>query len=271
MKTITRNILIVVSAASLVGLAATAQAVGAAQTTTAASTVAAATAIEPELAEQLRFTREEERMARDLYAALAREHDGAGPMSRITTSEQRHFDHVGLLLERHGVADPAAGLDPGSYAFPELQGLYDGWLADGRESLEAAYQVGIELEQRDIADLEALVDETDDVDVRAVLERLLAGSRHHLAAYTMAADGTLPEGMGDGDGMQYGPGWQNGPGVNGPQNGPLAGQGGGKGRGPGTGQMLRQSPSDEDGVRPWGGPGAGQHDCWLDDTTDTTG
>ncbi|MGA8048183.1 MAG: DUF2202 domain-containing protein [Dermatophilaceae bacterium] len=269
MKTMTRNILIVVSAASLVGLAATAQAVGAAQTTTPASTVAVATTVEPGLAEQLRFTREEERMARDLYAALAREHDGARPMSRITTSEQRHFDQVGLLLERHGVADPSAGLEAGSYAFPELQSLYDGWLADGRESLQAAYQVGIELEEQDIADLEALIEETDPADVRTVLERLLAGSRHHLAAFTMAADGTLPDGMADGDGMQYGPGRQNGPGMAGPQSG----QGGGKGRGPGTGQMLRQAPGDEDGVRPWGGPGAGLHDCWLRDNTssDTTG
>ena len=265
MKTMTRNILVVVSAASLVGLAATAQAVGAAETTTPAPAVATETALEPALAEQLRVTREEERMARDLYAALATEHDGARPMSRITTSEQRHFDQVGLLLERYGIADPSAGLESGSYAFPELQSLYDEWLTEGSESLDAAYQVGIELEQRDIADLEALIEETDQTDVRMVLERLLAGSQHHLSAYTMAADGTLPDGTGDG--MRYGPGWQNGPmqnGQNGPQ-GPL-GQGGGTGRGPGNGQMLRQSPSDEDGVRPWGpGPSAGLSDCWLRD------
>ena len=84
----------------------------------------------------------------------------------------------------------------------------------------------------------------------------------------MAAEGTLPDGTGDG--MQYGPGWQNGPMQNG-QNGPQGhfGQGGGKGRGPGNGQMLRQSPSDEDGVRPWGpGPSAGLSDCWLRDQLD---
>ena len=260
MKTITRNVLVVVSAASLVGLAATAQAVGPPQPSDPAPLVAAATTLEPALAEQLRFTREEERMARDLYAALAREHDGARPMIRITTSEQRHFDQVGLLLERYGVADPSEGLEAGSYAFPELQSLYDRWFAEGSGSLDAAYQVGIELEERDIADLEAIIEETDQADVRAVLERLLAGSQHHLAAYTMAAEGTLPDGTGDG--LQYGPGWQNGP------QGHL-GQGGGKGRGPGNGQMLRQSPSDEDGVRPWGpGPTAGVSDCWLRDQLD---
>jgi hypothetical protein len=103
MKTITRNVLVVVSAASLVGPAATAQAVGPSEPSDPAPLVAAATTLDPALAEQLRFTREEERLARDLYAALAREHDGARPMSRITTSEQRHFDQVGLLLERYGV------------------------------------------------------------------------------------------------------------------------------------------------------------------------
>ena len=274
MKTTTRNVLVVVSAASLVGLAATAQAVGTAPTAPAPSTVAVATAVDPALAEQLRFTREEERMARDLYAALALEHDGARPMSRITLSEQRHFDQVGMLLERYGVADPSEGLEPGSYAFPELQSLYDGWLAEGLESLDAAYQVGIELEERDIADLQAMIQSTDQADVRTVLERLLVGSQHHLAAYTMASEGTLPDGTGDG--MQYGPGWQSGPMRNG-QTGPQGtiGQGGGKGRGPGTGQMLRQSPSDEDSVRPWGpGPTAGLSDCWLRDqleNDDTTG
>jgi hypothetical protein len=255
MKTTTRTILVVVSAASLVGLAATAQAVLPSEPTTPAPATATATAVDPALAEQLRFTREEERMARDLYAALAREHDGARPMSRITTSEQRHVDEVGLLLDRYGVADPSAGLEAGSYAYPELQRLYDGWLTEGVESLDAAYQVGIELEERDIAGLEAMIEETDQSDVRAVFEHLLAGSQHHLAAFTMAANGTLPDGAGNG--MRYGPGGQNGPGD-------------GKGRGPGMGQMMRQGPNDEDGVRPWGGPTAGLHDCWLRDNTDST-
>ena len=85
-------------------------------------------------------------MARDLYAALAKIHAGATPMSRITTSEQRHYDAIGTLLTRYGVADPSAGRVAGSYADAELQKLYDDWLARGKASLQAAYQVGIELE-----------------------------------------------------------------------------------------------------------------------------
>ena len=51
----------------------------------------------PELAEALAFTREEERMARDLYAAIADRYDGARPFSMVTNSEQRHFEAVGTL------------------------------------------------------------------------------------------------------------------------------------------------------------------------------
>jgi hypothetical protein len=249
MKTTTRNVVVVVSAAALVGLTATAQAISAPSgTTTTAASVAAAD-LEPGLVEDLQFSREEERMARDLYAALADVHDGARPMSRITNSEQRHFTHVGTLLQRYDIEDPSTGLAAGDYAFPELQTLYDDWFAEGSTSVNAAYQVGIELEQRDIADLEAIIEDTTQEDVRLVLDRLLAGSENHLAAFTRAADGTMP--------ADPGAGLQNG--------------GPGKGRGPGQGQMLRQAPSDGD--RPWApGQGPGLRDCYLtDDAGDTTG
>ena len=110
-----------------------------------------------ELASALIQMREEERMARDLYAALAELHDQARPMSVITKSEQKHFDSMGTLLERYDVADPSAALAPGTYALPEIQALYDSWYAQGSVSLDAAYQVGIELETRDIADLETAI------------------------------------------------------------------------------------------------------------------
>ena len=117
----------------------------AAATTTTASDSAVASA--------LSFSREEERMARDLYAALADKYDGARPFSLITNSEDRHFDAVGVLIERYDVKDPSSGKAAGTYAIPALQRLYDGWLAKGSTSLKNAYQVGVELEQRDIADL----------------------------------------------------------------------------------------------------------------------
>lgn len=205
-----------------------------------------------DLADVLQFAREEERMARDLYQAFADKYDDALPFSMIVRSEQQHFDAVGVLLERYDVADPAAGKKAGSYADPAIQQLYDGWLADGRKSLEAAYDVGVALEKRDIADLEATLESVTQSDVRQVFTNLLNASRHHLAAFEAAADG---ETLGPRDGTGYrgnGGGMGNG---NGPGNG--GGMGMGNGYGPGSGMMRG------------GNAGSGTGDCPMWDSTDS--
>ena len=115
----------------------------------------------------------------------------------ITNSEDRHFDAVGVLLERYDVTDPAAGKAAGTYAVPAIQDLYDGWLAEGRTSLEAAYRVGVELEQRDIADLNKSIAADLPADVDTVLGQLLKGSQNHLAAYQRAVAGDLGTGHRD--------------------------------------------------------------------------
>lgn len=166
----------------------------------------------------LAFSREEERMARDLYAALAKVHNGARPMSMITTSEQRHYDAIGTLLTRYGLADPSAGKAAGRYAYPELQKLYDDWYARGTASRQAAAQVGVELEQRDIADLQKLLAQPAPDDVKAVYGNLLKGSQNHLAAFQRAA--TASGGMGSGTGAGQGPGGRSG--QRGPGQGRMA-------------------------------------------------
>lgn len=161
-----------------------------------------ATSADSTLTADLQFAREEERLARDLYRALADEYDGALPFSRITLSEQRHFDALGTLLDRYDIADPADGKEAGSYADATLQELYDGWLDDGLVSLEDAYDVGIALEKRDIADLEDVLDQNLPADVEQVYTALLSGSRKHLAAFQSAADAETP-------GLQGGRGSEN--------------------------------------------------------------
>ncbi len=207
------------------------------------------TATEPAdgaLAATLTQMREEERMARDLYAALAEIHDGARPMSMITNSEQKHFDAMGTLLERYDVTDPSAHKAAGTYALPEIQSLYDSWYAEGKVSLDAAYQVGIELETRDIADLEKAI-AVAPTDVDRVLNNLLQASQHHLSAYQSAAAGTLPEegGAGMGQGMGHGQGQGQG-------------QGQGKGQGMG-GNGPRMSGKGHDAGQ------SGDQDCPMQD------
>ena len=231
------------------GVFAAAQATGSAAPVSAP--IAVGSVVNAETADALRFAREEERMARDLYAALADKYDGAMPFAMITRSEQRHFDAVGALLDRYGVSDPSKGAQAGSYADPTLQKLYDQWLKRGQTSVSAAYDVGVELEQRDIADLEKTLTTTSQSDVRQVFTALLNASRHHLAAFQAAADGrTWAGGFGPGDGTGYGMGQR---GQMGPGSGTGSGMGYGRGAGSGQGMMR--------------GPGAG--DCpMLDTVTD---
>ncbi len=200
-------------------------------TTTAAPSATADSAV----ASALSFSREEERMARDLYAALADKYDGARPFSMITNSEDRHFDAVGTLIERYDVADPAAGKAAGKFTVPAIQKLYDGWLAEGSTSLEDAYRVGVELEQRDIADLNKSIAADLPADVDTVFGQLLKGSQNHLAAYQRAVDGDLGTGtgmMGNRSGSATTPGRGNG--MNGNGNG-MRGNGNGLRGGNGTG------------------------------------
>ena len=207
---------------------------------------------------ELSFMREEERLARDLYQAFADKYDGARPFSMIVKAEQKRHDAVGTLMTRYDVADSSAGLPAGDYAFDALDELYQTWYAQGSASIESAYQVGVDLETRDIADLkEAIAAATQD-DVKATLERLLSGSENHLAAFEKAVDGQV--GTGTQAGQQAGRG---GKGMAGggqqAQQGPMDGTGTGTPQGQqagrGAGTQAQQGPMDGTG------PMAGTEDC----------
>ena len=114
--------------------------------------------VSEQLAADLVFSREEERMAGDLYRLFAEQYPGQKVFQHIPRSEDRHFDHVGALLTTYGITDPSAGLPAGTYADPAIQQLYDQWKAQGLQSEQAALQVGVELENRDISDLQAIMD-----------------------------------------------------------------------------------------------------------------
>lgn len=192
--------------------------------------IATATA-DATLAGNLTHMREEERLARDLYTALAAKYSQAPPFVNIARSEQVHFDMMGLLLTRYGVADPSAGKNPGTYTDPALQSLYDKLLASGSESLARADDVGIGVENLDIADLKAAIGQTGQADVKAAFINLMNGSQNHLAAFTAAKDGKLL-GTRNGQGMQNGRSGANsaGHGRNGRGQGMNAGNGAGWGQ-----------------------------------------
>lgn len=157
-----------------------------------------ATTISSAVAADLAFSRDEERMARDLYAAIAATYDNAVPFSTIMTSEQRHYDAIGVLLARYGVADPSAGKAAGVYANADIQKLYDSLLAEAKVSLTEAYKVGVAVENRDIADVEGAMSTATQADIDRVYGNLLNGSRMHLQAFTDAANGLVSVHVADG-------------------------------------------------------------------------
>jgi hypothetical protein len=136
----------------------------------------------PALAGDLQFMREEEKMARDVYLALAEAWD-ARVFAAIARSEQRHMDAVARLLDAYGVDDPASATGPGEFVDADLQALYDELVERGRESLEEALEVGALIEEVDIADLIDALGDTDEEMVERVFGRLLAGSENHLRAF----------------------------------------------------------------------------------------
>lgn len=161
----------------------------------------AAVAPDQTLSTDLTFSRDEERMARDLYTLFGQTYD-APVFDRIAASEQQHFDAIGTLVARYGVADPAAGQPAGTYATAEVQALYDQWKSQGLESQDAALAVGVALEQADIADLQDMIARTAQPDVHQVLTHLLAASQRHLAAFT--GGGGACAGAGEGMGARNG-------------------------------------------------------------------
>ncbi|MBI4814741.1 MAG: DUF2202 domain-containing protein [Deltaproteobacteria bacterium] len=85
--------------------------------------------------------REEEKLARDVYAELL----AFDPMfSRIRQSEQRHMDFVGAVLESRGLADPAnsKGRKLSATIQPSDR-------ADDLNTAEARRRLALELEEMD--------------------------------------------------------------------------------------------------------------------------
>lgn len=126
---------------------------------------------------------EEEKVAHDLYLAFEEQY-GARVFSNIKRSEVTHQDHVLAVMEATGVEDPRIP-EPGQFRDAELQALYDDLLAQGSVNLPAAYQAGVDFEALDIAGLEAELEKApeSDIGLTTLIQRLLDGSRNHLAAF----------------------------------------------------------------------------------------
>ncbi|MDO8449334.1 MAG: DUF2202 domain-containing protein [Rhodoferax sp.] len=152
------------------------------------STAPAATVgiLSPEEIAGLKFMREEEKLAHDVYVylyGLWGANPNATVFSLIALSETTHTEAILALLVKYGIADPAAGKLPGEFTDPALQTLYNTLIGMGQVSLIEALKVGALIEETDIHDINAKKAVTDEVDIVQVYDSLLCGSRNHLRAF----------------------------------------------------------------------------------------
>jgi hypothetical protein len=129
------------------------------------------------------FMVEEEKLARDVYATLYTK-TGLNQFKNINKAEQTHMDLLRGLLKTYGIKDPTIGKAVGKFNNASLAALYKKLIADGSVSLVAALNVGIAVEEKDIADIKMILKTKLPDDVKYVLDRLIAGSYNHLAAFT---------------------------------------------------------------------------------------
>jgi len=132
--------------------------------------------------EGLSFIIEEEKVARDVYLALGKTWNER-VFKNIARAEQRHIDALIKLFSRYDMETPTTIEDEGVFENEELQKLYDDLVQRGNISLIDALEVGVLVEETDIADLERLLEAGVPADFELVYGHLLRGSNQHLRAF----------------------------------------------------------------------------------------
>lgn len=125
--------------------------------------------------------REEEKVARDVYAALG---DMWGAqVFNITNSEQRHMNAMKKMLDRFDLQDPITTDVPGEYANQAFTDLYNKLIESGSVSLLDALIVGAKIEELDLVDLRIAGEQVEDPILTKVYGNLERATRNHLRAF----------------------------------------------------------------------------------------
>jgi hypothetical protein len=126
---------------------------------------------------------EEEKVAHDLYVALAAKYPELRQFANIANAELQHLTAVRTVMDRYGIADPTTGYDAGEFKTDAFQALYDN-LLKGATDTTKALAAGVAVEKADIADLKIAMKDLTAPDVLQVYSNLLRGSERHLVAFS---------------------------------------------------------------------------------------
>lgn len=125
---------------------------------------------------------EEEKLAHDVYVAIAAKFPSLFQFTNVARAELQHQTALRSLLTRYGIDDPTAGLANGKFTTPAVQAMYTKLVADA-SSTAAALAVGVTIEKLDIADLAEAISGLTAPDVLQVYTNLRNASQRHLAAF----------------------------------------------------------------------------------------
>ena len=137
--------------------------------------------ITPEETADLLYMREEEKMARDVYAYLYAQYE-VPIFNNISKSEQVHMDRVLCLLNYYNIPDPASE-EAGVFNDNVLQEMYDNLVELGSSSYVNALAVGATIEDVDIFDLASALEATENEAIITIFEHLKCASGNHLRAF----------------------------------------------------------------------------------------
>jgi len=130
----------------------------------------------------LKFLREEEKLARDVYL-YAYDKYQLKIFNNISQSEQRHMNSVLNLLNKYGIPD-SASTEKGVFNNPDLQKLYNSLTKQADISSVEALKAGATIEDLDINDIEDFTANTTKTDLLNVYGNLNCGSKNHIRAFT---------------------------------------------------------------------------------------
>lgn len=150
----------------------------------ASTTRSTTTALTSTETSDLQYMREEEKLARDVYLTMhAQWGDQSTVFSNIAASEESHTSTVNYLLEKFNVDDPVINDTIGVFTNQELQALYNELVEKGSQSFIDALYVGALIEEKDMHDILAAIEDTDERAIILAYSNLLDGSKSHLRAF----------------------------------------------------------------------------------------
>lgn len=149
----------------------------------AAPTNATVVALNAAEKQHLLLMQDEEKLARDVYNAFAKQWK-LRPFENIgTRSEPAHLEAVTALLRRHQAESSPQPEPAGEFRSADMKKLYDGMIKAGSASAVEALKVAVEIEELDIKDLREGAAKSNHAELKAVYASLEAASIRHLQAF----------------------------------------------------------------------------------------